>query len=83
MRIHYTHGEPSVYCLIGRTLYTEFDIGEIAGRLPVQAATVHAVQISFNLSLESNRSAVAQRCRLFLSPTVDSADLRTLALTDR
>ena len=25
-------GEPSVYCLIGRTLYTEFDIGENSGR---------------------------------------------------
>ena len=69
VRIHYTHGEPSLYCLIGRTSYTEFDIREISGRLSVQAATImHAPEISFSLSLESERSAAAQRCRLFLSP---------------
>ena len=47
---HYTHEEPSVCCLIRRTLYTEFDIGEVSWRaqsLPKHVYSVHLFLFSF------------------------------------
>ena len=80
------HGEPSVYCLIGGTLYTEFDIGENSGR----AQSLPQSKRRPSCTLWRSRSACLWNPRgaLWLSAadsfcpqTVDSADLRTQALT--